>query len=259
MYLNDYYLVRCFSKQKYQDDFNSGILHLNSTAYYWSLENSFQQDFEGQVIRQIGKGYLIKADSDFKDIVLSSYPTSEVLERMEGHGRVLAETIDFSVQINGYLACFYLLPKKDVMIENGKVTFTRVEAEDDLRFFFRKYQENTGSLYACMYDASSLCERISSYFEDSDYELAWGAVEYKDLSISDRVNAFNNGLIEELVFTKPLSYHYQKEFRFFVSSRTGTPQEDFHKTGLEIAPCLVGTFSFGPPNSAAPTNPTTAP
>ncbi len=244
MNLNDYYLVKCFNKQEHMDAFNNGTLYLNSTVYYWKLENTFQQDFEGLVFRQEGKGYLIAADSEFGNIVKKANSLSDIMESMSGHGEVMGETTDFSIRINGFISCFYLLPKKDVQIGNGVLKFTNPQAENDLRFFFQKYLEDNNSIFAGLYDASRLCRILNGHFDQSDYDLAWGDVEYKDLKTSERISAFRNGEIEKIVFTKPLSYQYQKEFRFFISSRTTSTQDPIIENGIDAASCLVGIFNF---------------
>ncbi len=244
MNLNDFYLVKCFDKQEYLDAFNSGTLYLNSTVYYWKLENTFQQDYEGLVFRQEGKGYLIAADSEFGNIVKKANSLSDIMESMSGHGEVMGETTGFSILINGHISCFYLLPKKDVQIENGVLKFTNPQAENDLRFFFQKYLEEKKSIFAGLYDASRLCTILSKHFKDREHELTWGIVEYEDLSSSEKINAFRNGEIGKIVFTKSLSYKYQKEFRFFISSRTASTQDPIIEKGIDVTSCLVGIFIF---------------
>ena len=57
MNLRDYFFVKCFETANYRESFNDGTnIYINSTAHFWKLENAFQQDFEGMILKQSGKG-----------------------------------------------------------------------------------------------------------------------------------------------------------------------------------------------------------
>lgn len=72
MNLNDYFLLKVFSKSDYMESFNNGSVYLNSTSYFWNMENAFQQDKEGLVFQQSDKGYLIKTKPGFENIISKS-------------------------------------------------------------------------------------------------------------------------------------------------------------------------------------------
>ena len=43
MDLKGYYLVKCFTTEKYLDDFNNGVdIHINNNRQFWKKENAFQ-------------------------------------------------------------------------------------------------------------------------------------------------------------------------------------------------------------------------
>ncbi len=108
MNLNDYYLVKAFGKPEYMKGFNSGNIYLNSTSYFWNLENTFQQDKEGLVFQQSGKGVLLTAGEGFEEIVKSASSLEELIEKAEKEniGEVVCETLDFSFRLEGYICCF---------------------------------------------------------------------------------------------------------------------------------------------------------
>lgn len=244
MNLTEYYLAKCFDKQGHREAFINGSLFLHSTAYYWTLENTFQQDFEGMIFHQTGKGYLIAADSEFKKLFQQAESLSDIVENMEEHGKILSETTEASFYVNGYLSCFYLLPKNDVHIENGTFEFTMPEAKRDLLYFFQKYLEGHEHVFPVLCDARRLCNCIMSHFEENRYDIAWGSVEYKELELSERLTAYRNRKIEKIVFTKPLSYQYQREFRIFICPKSMPVIDPFVESGVDIASSVVGTVDY---------------
>ena len=244
MNLNDFYLVKCFGQKKYRDDFNCGTLYLNSTAYYWSLENTFQQDQEGMIFSQSGEGYLIQGDSSFERIIKCANSLPEIIEKMGDHGVILAKTSDCSIRINGFICCFYLLPKQEVIVEKDFVRFKSKETYNDFLHFTSKYLEGGSNLYGSIFVAARLCMTVKKELEARGYQVAFGDVEYNDLDYTERIACFNSGAIDKIIFTKPKRYQYQKEFRIFVSSKAKSPSSHILEEGLTVNKSLLATFDY---------------
>ena len=115
MILSEYYLLKCFETSEYRRDFLSGEnIYLNSTAHFWSIENAFQQDLEG-LVASGSNGYLLLTKPGFEEVVKRASSVNEVLETVNGFGKIIGEGVDFSFRIDGYICCFYLLPKMPKM------------------------------------------------------------------------------------------------------------------------------------------------
>ncbi len=95
-----------------------------------------------------------------------------------------------------------------------------------------------------MYDSTHLCRIIDNHFESKNYSLAYGVVNYKDLSPIEKINAYRQNEIDKIVFTKPLSYQYQREFRLFVSPKDTPVNEELKEPDVIVSPSIIGTFEY---------------
>jgi hypothetical protein len=137
--LNDYYLVKSFEQVLFRDEFNTGKkIYCKNTSYFWQIENTFQQDLEGNVFQHIGNGYLIAANEEFEEVVKSAKSFNDIINGLSGKGEILATTSDFNIWINGYLCCFYLLPKSDILkISDNGLEFANINAEQDMLLYIK--------------------------------------------------------------------------------------------------------------------------
>ena len=160
MNLNEYYLVKVFSKEKYMTDFNSGKnIYINSTNFFWKLENAFQQDEEGAIAHLPEGGYLIKTTPD---VIHNSNSLDEILNccNEKNKGQILAKASEFSLRLNGYICCFYLLPRKSVKFSKNTMSFRDARELKDFHLFLEKYIEssNNNDFYVSIYEPNTFCE-----------------------------------------------------------------------------------------------------
>lgn len=218
MDLNDYILVKCFENQEYEQQFNSGKLYINGTGYYWNLENTFQQDKEGEV--------LFIGESNSQDYNLT----------------VDGENIDFKVlsaRLDGYISCFYLLPKRVLKIDaSHRIDIIDDKEKTDFEYFIKRYfkelQKDKPSIekaYVSFYDARLLCNLIKKEMEMRNFNVSYRKVIYKNLTQSDKDQLFREKNEYMIIFTKPESYKYQKEFRIFINPKS--PKSFEYKDHLE--------------------------
>lgn len=245
MNLKDFFLVRCFENSEYRQDFNSGkTIYINSTSHFWNIENTFQQDFEGVIFRQVGEGVLFKAKPGFEKYIKSAKTYNEIRRKADEYGEILGETDSFSLSINGYIYCFYLLPKSCVNFIDSKMFFTNEKAKKDFAYYLQKYLMENKDFYGCIYDATAFCNIFRNGMLSRGYNCGFGAVEYKDLGLFQKIELFQNKQIEKLVFTKSLKYSYQKEFRFFLSPQNGEYGDHISESGINFCSSIVGTFDY---------------
>ena len=247
MKLSDYYLVKSFEQELFRDEFNTGKkLYCKNTSYFWQIENTFQQDLEGKVFQHIGNGYLIAANEEFEEVVKSAKSIDDIMNGLPGKGEVLATTSDFNIWINGYLCCFYLLPKADIyrITEDG-LEFANINAEQDMLLYLKKYTENVdnGEIYISIYDAELLCKSFGEQICSRGYKIAFGKVDYSDISYLDRLHYFQCRDFERIVFTKPTDFRYQKEFRIFLTNDRDYENDHIEETGIDISQSLVLNFA----------------
>lgn len=240
--LSNYYLVKCFSKDEYRKSFNAGTdIHIKSTGYFWKLENTFQQDLEGLIFRQSGEGYLIRTNSEFENVVRASSSLDDIKSKIPQYGEILTETENFFTRIDGYICCFYLLPKSSVEFDNGEIRFLNSSEEKDLLYFLDRYYEESKALFASIYDAIPFRKIFCDGMLERGYEIITGGVKYEDLTVEDRIQRFQQKDYQSLVFTKPVDYSYQKEFRIFLTNKE--EQCDFiSENGIEIYKNHVYSF-----------------
>ena len=243
--LEDYYFLRLFDKSHYREEANNGTkLHINNMNYFWENENKFQQDFEGKIFCHSGRGYIISAKDDIKDIIKSAASVNEILHKLPDKDNVIFETKDVAFKINGYIYCFYLLPKKSVIFKNNRMFFTNDKDKNDYNIFIKRYLEENNSYYGSIYDARVLWYLLCNEMSKKGYKVAANEVEYKALSDIDRIQLFQANKCTELVFTKDVAYKYQREYRFFFSTNNQTMKKFIEVEGIALKKSKIADFDY---------------
>lgn len=248
MNLNDYLLVKVFSRQEYMKSFNEGNVFLSSTQYFWDLENSFQQDKEGLIFQQSGKGYILKTVPEFEKIIITSSSVENLISRtnQDNLGEVICETSDFLLGINGYICCFYLLPKKDVIFNKNVMSITSKTEREDIALFLERYlnELETKDFYVSIYDAVIFCNIFFKEMKEQGYKVTYGKVKYDDIDEIQKIRLYQNRNFQTIVFTKPTRYSYQKEFRIFLRSPDKEIKEHTVANGGVISNSLYCNFGY---------------
>ena len=203
------------------EDFNKGTVYLNNTLYFWNSENKFQQDHEGSVFEQRGRGFLLKTNKDFPNILAKSSSLDEVLQYVheENCGEIIGETTDFNIRLEGYLCCFYLLPKKEVSFTQSSMSITNKKEQEDLSVFLEKYL-------------------------DESETQKYGQVKYQDVDELTRISQYQNGDWKSILFTKPTNYSYQKEFRILINKPDEKTKDHISEDGFDIELSRYGSFCY---------------
>lgn len=223
----NYYLIKCYSQEKYRSDFNKGNLYLKALSYFHNVENKFQQDKEGRIFHQANNrlGSLCTIDP-FESAVVSDLmekgKMDEGIEVLKAKGNQIAETTDFMVNISGFLSCFYLMPKKCLNISKNNIDISPIEEYNHFFNFLNSYAEEQGFTFFSVYDAPKLITKMGQAINHENYNFTFGCVTYQDVSDQTKIKWFLENQIEKIVFTKPIKFEYQKEFRFFVSPKNQT-------------------------------------
>lgn len=246
--LRDYLLVRAFKCAKYREDFNNGDIFINNATNYWNLENEFQQDKEGCVFSQSGKGFLIKTNSEFKNALhgFSKYNAVLTYLKEKNAGEILAETKNFSIGLDGYLCCFYLLNKSDVSFFQNVLSITSKQEREDIAEFLNKYLESvdTHDCYVSIYDAVIFCNIFFKGMSERGYKIAYGQVKYKDIDETTRIELYKKGNLNSIFFTKPTKYSYQKEFRLLLIKPNEPIEHHVTEHGINIEKSRLASFDY---------------
>ena len=231
MDLNNYYLVKAFSKYEYMTEFNNGNVYLNNSSYFWNLENSFQQDNEGVIFQPEGNLYIFQSSKNVPEILKNYSNSKDAIEHLckENLGKVIAEISNPIISLDRYLCCFYLLPKKDVSMANDSITFITEKERNDLEQFLINYlnASNAHDVYACIYNVATFLNIFSNAMINKGYSINYRQIEYKDIDGKTKLSLLKNGDIESLIFVKPTKFSYQKEFRIAL-----TKSGDYSKTSI---------------------------
>lgn len=246
MNLNEYYLVKVFSKEKYMTDFNSGKnIYINSTSFFWKLENAFQQDEEGAIVRQSGRGYIIQTTPD---VIHNSNSLDEILKccNEKNKGRILAQISETTLKLNGYLCCFYLLPRKSVKFTKTTMSFIDERELKDFHLFLEKYIESSNDIdfYVSIYEPNTFCEIFFKGMKDKGYEIVCGKVKYEENPDLEKIRLYQAHEYAATFFIKPLLYNYQKEFRILITKQKEQIKDHISENNIDIYNSVIGTFSF---------------
>ena len=246
--LSDYYLVKVFENRNYMESFNNGTVYSNSLSYFWKLENAFQQDCEGVVFQQGGKSFFLNEKPDIDRIMKETSSVDEALNKIEKmyKNSIILETKDAIFSINGYILCFYLLPKKVVSLTNDKITIIDEMEKKKLIIFLEGYikESQTHDFYASFFDAEGFCTAFINDMSAKGYNIEYDMVRYQNLSESNKLELYQQNDIKSIVFTKPIKYSYQKEFRIFINKSNENVSDHICESGILIASSLIGTFCY---------------
>ena len=257
MDLKEYYLVKCFTTEKYRDDFNNGVdIHINNNRQFWKKENAFQQDLEGVVLKQNGDGFLFRpkkgCEIEIEKIIVgySGKSLKNLSEKLEHYGSIVGSTTDFTMSVDGYICCSYLLRKKDIKIdvENGSLVFFDNKIKDDFSKFLDEYasenKKHDGKCYVSMYYAYEFMLVFSQGFKSKGYSIKYGIVSYSDVTLEKKIEALNNSDYKTIIFTKPTKYSYQNEFRIFLQKKDDVLKDYLSESGIEMKLGSVASFEY---------------
>ena len=245
----DYYLIKCYGQEKYQSDFNKGILYLKSLSYFHNVENSFQQDKEGMIFQQAEKsvGTFYKVGPNERAIVSDLMKKGNVAEGvkvLKEKCHQTAETKDLYMNVNGFLCCFYLIPKKCLSISKNNIDILPLREYANFFYFLNSYAEQQGYTYFSIYDASILISKICQALDQENYDFTFGSVTYRDVGDQTKIKWFLNNQIAKIVFTKPTRLEYQREFRFFVSPKNQTTGDSISITADSLESTVVSSLAY---------------
>ena len=214
----DYYLLKAFSNQTYQDQFNSGAkIYINPVEYFHNNGDGFQRDSEGVVFQQSAglRGMLIfSKDKKSLDARIKEYKSNQF-----SPADIVIPTTSFKFYLQGHICCFALFPKRLIQFRENTIVFAQgTEAEQDFYAFLNGYSESQGYSFFSFYDAQVFLTLFERGMLQKGYSICYGPVQYRPLDIRERIRMYQDGNIQEIIFTKDASFSYQKEFRVFVQS-----------------------------------------
>lgn len=228
--LHDYWLVRCFECKQYLDDLINGkCLHMNSVQKFRESSNKFQGD-----------------PNDCAVIVDNEHLQFQCFTGKDAPDEHIGD-IDLSTcAIDGYLYCFFAIPKEFFKIEDDEV-YADEESPYYAKFYqyMDEYKANCKDqkCYVGLFDAAAFVHRLEYVLKGMNISYTYGFVTYRKLSSAERMHLFVKKQAEQIVLTKDPSYSYQNEFRFF--ARTKQDIEDwFQITGLKLSDIMAMRFEY---------------
>ena len=257
MELKDYYLVKCFTAQKYRDNFNNGVdIHINNNRQFWKRENAFQQDLEGMVLKQNGNGYLFIPQKGCEPIIekiMYEFPkaaSKQMMEILADYIDVLGSTTDLTISVDGYICCFYLLPKKGIQfnITDNSIAFSDEVYENILHYiadYARENKKHGEKSYVSIYDAMTFMYLFSKGLKSKGYNIKYGTVSYSDVTVEQKIEAIKQEDFKTLLFTKPTKYSYQNEFRIYLPQKDSKLLDHLSESGIDLRPSVVASFAYG--------------
>ncbi len=246
----DYYFIKCFAKEEYRKQFDTGVkIYINSTEYFHNLENNFQRDFEGGIYQQ---------DENCKGMFIASkneMTLSDALDVYRGERRgndvISMSTQEMKVFIHGYIMCFAIFSKKHIRIDNNGIVFDRnSDTAHEFYTYLNDYAKEKGYAFFSVLDAELFMRTFCPSMEDKGYDLSYGFVNYADYSISDRLAKYQAGKIEDIIFTKDKSrFSQQKEYRIFIVTKdSSTPCHIEEK--IDISESVLAEMAYLTPEYA---------
>lgn len=237
----NYYLLKCFEKEEYMKDFNSGEkLFINSFKVFHKLENEFQGDFEGGILYKHSGVKMITANREIS--------LEEALSCFKGD---VSEDIavfpieDFRFYLNGFVVCFFIMHKAAFIITDSGICLNpKSKINEQLSAFLDSYAKESGQAFITVYDAKTFLEKFWPSFESKGYNVSAGCVEYEDSTIIDRANWYNNREYDRIVFTKDVRFAYQKEFRIIVQRDDTNDKTNISEKTDGFYPAIVWSGKF---------------
>lgn len=252
----DYYLIKCFSNDKYREDFNSGEnIHLNSCQYFHKVENDFQKDMEGVILSQDegADGYLLVPHIDIKQLI-NDYNSGirnkdiNIMQIILHNSEVICKTENFISFINGYLCCFYIIKKNQVIFNGKGIHFPNEKDYYDFVYFLKRYSDekdfDKGYAYVSVYDAEPLLTTLCDEMYSKGYNYTNGFVEYENLSQEKKIKYFNEKNIYKIAFTKNKLFDYQKEFRILFSPKNHSLSDFIEEKICPLSKSVVKSFVY---------------
>lgn len=245
----NYYLIKCYSQEAYQLDFNKGILYLKDLSYFHNVENKFQQDKEGVIFQQpeksIGAFYKVDSiESAFASDLMKKGNVDEGVKALKENSHQTVGIKDLCIKVNGFLCCFYLMPKRCLSISKNNVDISPIGEYTNFFYFLNSYAKEQGYTFFSVYNAPKLIEKICWAFDHEGYDFTFGSVAYQDVEVQTKIKWFMNKQIEKIIFTKPLRFKYQREFRFFVSPKNQVTSDSIRVTSDSLESTVVFSLAY---------------
>lgn len=168
----------------------------------------------------------------------------EGIEVLKAKGNQTAETKDLCMNVNGFLTCFYLMSKKCLNISKNNIDISPIGEYTNFFYFLNSYAEKQGYTYFSVYDAPKLITKICQALNHENNNFAFGCVTYQDIGDQTKIKWFLDNQIEKIVFTKPLKFKYQKEFRFFVSPKKQTTCDSISIISDSLESTVVSSLAY---------------
>ena len=208
---------------------------MGSAESYWEMENGFQGDPNECAV--------IPPDNALK----WSMWIGDDLPREK-----ICDASAFSIGIQAYLYCMFAVPKAFFSVKDGALYIDEESPyHDDFFRFLDEYVDSKGHAFVCAFDAACFVVRISKRLQEKGLQFTSGFVTYADRTIEERASQLINKEIEDIVFTKQKNYHYQREYRVVVNSRTDIDHIDIDGVYMDGIVFLSGEYN---PKKEAATN-----
>ena len=237
--LKHYYLMKCFSKEEYRDEFNTGKkIYINSMEYFHDLENYFQRYFEGGVFEQLPgtRGYLFisKAGTSIENVM------DRYMKKPADAEDGFIETSNFKIYVNGYILCLTIIPKAYISFGHDKITFNETfNIREDFFYLLNEYTTGTGYTYISIYDAEVFMKIFCEAMKKRGYDISYGEVDYQSISQKERIEHYVNRDIEAIIFSKDEKYSYQHEFRIFLQNEFQNAKSHVEEVNINMLPSVV--------------------
>lgn len=236
--------MRCFSKEEYRNEFNTGEkAYLNSMQYFHDLEDEFQRDFEGGIFRQAPNttAYLLRAKANLS----VNDAIDKVINKQLEDGEWIIKTIDTKFYINGYLFCMTIIPKSYLQIREKEIVFNeKHNIADGFYYLLNQYTKNSKYTFISLYDAEIFMERFYSQMTERGYAISYGCVDYENLSQEERYKFYSEHNITKLVFTKDEKFSYQNEFRIFLNKPGAEILNHIEESGIDMQPSVLNDMVY---------------
>ncbi|MBQ4128530.1 MAG: hypothetical protein IJD68_02025 [Ruminococcus sp.] len=242
--LQNYYLLKCFSEEKHREELNTGNkVYMKCLQYYHNLEDNFQRDFEGGIIKQVDWGKLIlsKDNLTFKEAIQLA------IEPSNSDQTIVIDTVKFEMSICGYISCFTLIPKIFVEFSDNQIIFNdKYDYKDNFYHFLNMYTDKY--TYISVYEAQSFIEMFYRHMTKIGYEVYFDRVTYEDYTYEKRIRYYQKQQFNKLIFTKDNKFSYQREFRIFVKKYGQNSYDHIEEEGVDLKSSVVKEMVYLSPN-----------
>lgn len=242
--------MRCFSRQEYRDDFNSGKkVYINSMQYFHDHEDVFQRDFEGGIFAQepgAEGGILLSKNCTTVEMAIK-----KVSMKQFSADDIFIETENAKLYINGYILCLTIIPKQCLEFRTKELVFnSKNDITANFYYLLNQYTNKNKHTFISFYDAETFMERFCTQMIHRGYALNCGRVDYENLSQEQRCKYYNQRNIAKLVFTKDKRFQYQNEFRIFIQCPRGNIKDHIEECGIDMSPAVLNNLVYLSPEYA---------